>query len=95
MRVHLDEKWSDTLRGFPENGMGYQRVDVLLRDGRAVRNVLVFNAEEMEWPDDRPIRSGDITKLTMSATPTTPEAPNWDHVTFISAGAGSGKTTRW
>ena len=30
----------------------------------------------------------------MSATPTEPAAPNWDHVTFISAGAGSGKTYR-
>ena len=66
MRVHLDEKWSDTLCGFPENGMGYQRVDVLLRNGRAVRDVLVFNAEEMEWPDDRPIRSGDIAEMVPS-----------------------------
>ena len=46
--------------------MGYQRVDVLLRNGRAVRDVLVFNAEEMEWPDDRPIRSGDIAEMVPS-----------------------------
>lgn len=66
MRVHLDEKWSDALCRFPESGMGYQRVNVLLRDGRAVRNVLVFNADEMEWPDERPIRSEDITAMTPS-----------------------------
>ena len=66
MRVHLDEKWSITLCEFPEDGMGYQRVDVLLRSGRKVRDVLVFNAEEMEWPDDRRIRSDDIAEIVPS-----------------------------
>ena len=32
--------------------MGYQRVDVRLADGRFIRDVLVFNAEEIELPDD-------------------------------------------
>ena len=63
MRVQLNENWSATLCEIPENGMGYQRVDVLLRSGRKVRDVLVFNAEEMEWPDDQPIRSGDIAEM--------------------------------
>ena len=66
MRVQLSEKWSVTLCGFPEDGMGYQRVDVLLRSGRTVKDVLVFNAEEMEWPDERPIRSSDIAKVAPS-----------------------------
>ena len=66
MRVHLDENWSETLRRFPENGMGHQRVDVLLRGGRKVKDVLVFNAEEMEWPDDQPVRSGDIAEMAPS-----------------------------
>ena len=46
--------------------MGYQRVDVLLRCGRKVRNVLVLNAEEMEWPDDRRIQSDDIAEIVPS-----------------------------
>ena len=66
MRVQLNEKWSATLCGLPENGMGYQRVDVLLRSGRKVREVLVFNAEEMEWPDDRRIQSDDIAEIVPS-----------------------------
>ena len=66
MRVQLDEKWSATLCGFPENGMGYQRVDVLLRSGRKVKDVLVFNAEEMEWPDDRRIQSDEIAEMVPS-----------------------------
>ena len=32
--------------------MGYQRVDVRLADGREVKNLMVFNAEELEGPED-------------------------------------------
>ena len=47
--------------------MGYQRVDVRLRDGQQVKQVLVFNAEVMEWPDDlRRIRVDDIVGIAPS-----------------------------
>jgi len=32
--------------------MGYQRVDVRLADGREVKNLIVFNGEELEGPED-------------------------------------------
>ncbi|MCG3149760.1 MAG: hypothetical protein PCFJNLEI_03225 [Verrucomicrobiae bacterium] len=32
--------------------MGYQRVDVSLADGRELKDVPVFNAEEVELPDE-------------------------------------------
>ena len=32
--------------------MGYQRVDLRLADGRELKNVLAFNAEEVELPDE-------------------------------------------
>ena len=32
--------------------MGYQRVDVRLADGREVIDAVVFNAQEIELPDD-------------------------------------------
>ena len=36
----------------PETGMGYQRVDLRLAGGREIKNVLAFNAEEVELPDE-------------------------------------------
>ena len=36
----------------PESGMGYQRVDLRLADGRELKNVLAFNAQEVELPDE-------------------------------------------
>ena len=51
MRVKLAERLTKKLLALPESGMGYQRVDVRLADGRELCDVLVFNAEEVELPD--------------------------------------------
>ncbi|MCI0539040.1 MAG: hypothetical protein L0Z50_27855 [Verrucomicrobiales bacterium] len=32
--------------------MGYQRMDLRLADGHELRDVLAFNAEEVELPDE-------------------------------------------
>ncbi|MHB8404552.1 MAG: hypothetical protein ACYDCJ_03920 [Gammaproteobacteria bacterium] len=52
MRVKLSKEWTDYLVSKPESGMGYQRVDVRLQNGRLVENVLVFNAEDLELPEE-------------------------------------------
>lgn len=52
MRIKLDKKWIDYLVSKPESGMGYQRVDVRLRNGRLIENLMVFNAEDLELPDE-------------------------------------------
>jgi hypothetical protein len=52
MRRQLDQRWKQYLAGLPESGMGYQRVDVRMSDGRTVVDALVFNAQEIELPDD-------------------------------------------
>ncbi|MGH8222247.1 MAG: hypothetical protein ACREQZ_04665 [Woeseiaceae bacterium] len=41
--------------------MGYQRVDVRLADGREVLDTLVFNAQEIELPDD--CRDAEIQEI--------------------------------
>ena len=47
--------------------MGYQRVDVCLKNGREIQGVVVFNAEEMEWLSTYPsISSDDIEKIQLS-----------------------------
>jgi hypothetical protein len=52
MRVKLEQRWIKRLLQLPESGMGYQRVDLRLADGRELKNVLAFNAEEVELPDE-------------------------------------------
>jgi hypothetical protein len=46
MTTRLSEKWSRKLAELPETSMGSQHVDVVLKDHRVIRDVVVFNAEE-------------------------------------------------
>ncbi len=66
MRLQLEEPWIGRLCRLPETGMGYQRVDVKLQNGSVVNDVLVFNAEEMEWPGADSIRACDIAEIALS-----------------------------
>ena len=52
MTVKLAKKWVDYLTRQPESGMGYQKVDVRLKGNRVLQNVPVFNAEEIDLPED-------------------------------------------
>ncbi len=52
MRVKLAKRWTKRLLQLPETGMGYQRVDLRLAGGREIKNVLAFNAEEVDLPDE-------------------------------------------
>ena len=65
VRLHLNERWVDHLCGLPETGMGYQVVDVVLRNGEQFRDIVVYNAEEMEWPARAgKIAPEDIVEIT-------------------------------
>ncbi len=66
MRLQIGERWAERLCKLRESGMGYQRVDVRLNDGNKVEGVLVFNAEELEWPAAySPITSNDIAEIQL------------------------------
>ncbi len=67
IRLQLPDRWVEYLTHQPESGMGYQRVDVVLEDGTKVEDCVVFNAEQIEIPDqhankkieDMRLRRGD------------------------------------
>ncbi len=63
MRVRLDAHWTAALLRLPESGMGYQRVDICFRDGRRIEDVAVFNAEEVEIPEE--LAGAGIADLTI------------------------------
>ena len=46
--VHLPEVWIDRLVHLPESGMGYQKVNIFLKGGAVVKDVIVLNAEECQ-----------------------------------------------
>jgi hypothetical protein len=72
MQIELQPEMIDRLLALPENGMGYQIVDLVLVDGRIVPSVPVFNAEIARLPDDfSDITASDIAdvRLALSARP--------------------------
>jgi len=45
--MRLSRKWVDKLVNLPEAGMGYQTVDVRLKDGRTVKGLIVLNCQDI------------------------------------------------
>ena len=43
--MRLDKKWADKLAALPESGMGYQIIDVILKNGNIIKNITVFDCE--------------------------------------------------
>jgi hypothetical protein len=52
MQIKLNDFWSQRLVQMPETGMGYQKVDVSLKDGRTLKGLLVFNAEDCQTEEE-------------------------------------------
>lgn len=51
MKLKLNKHWTEKLLKFPETGMGYQRVNVILKSDQIIRDVVVLNAEDLVLPD--------------------------------------------
>ena len=70
MRIKLEPRWVKQLLSWPESGMGYQRVDLSLDDGREITDVTAFNAEEVELPDE--FARSRIAAIRLHPSPTPP-----------------------
>ena len=70
MRLHLSHRWIEYLCQLPETGMGYQRVDIRLKNGDKLNNVVVFNSEELEYQfRGVSFRSEDIAEIQLHHEP--------------------------
>ena len=52
MRLQLEQRWTERLLELPESGMGYQRVDIHFANGRILKDIVVFNAQEFEVAEE-------------------------------------------
>lgn len=52
MKLKLNKYWTEYLLKYPETGMGYQRVDIVLKSGQIIKDIVVLNAEDLVLPDD-------------------------------------------
>jgi hypothetical protein len=63
MSITLPAKWVDHLTHLPESGMGWQRVDVELADGRRLENCVVRNAEILDVTE--PVDAAQIRGISI------------------------------
>ena len=68
MRLYLADRWANHLCDLPESGMGYQIVDIVLHNGEEFRDIVVFNGQVVDWPEESPpIKPDDIVDIRMSS----------------------------
>ena len=48
MTIHLGQRWQKKLAELPETGMGSQHVDIILKNGRVLQDLPVFNGDECQ-----------------------------------------------
>lgn len=65
MELKLSEKWISKLIEMPENGMGYQIVDVTLKDGSVLKSRTV-TLPYLHLFSPAEIKEEDIVKIEMS-----------------------------
>jgi len=66
IRIKLAQHWTDCLLTWPESGMGFQRVDVTMADGRQLRSVVVLNAEWLDVPAE--CGAATVVDIRMAST---------------------------
>lgn len=65
--MRLSKKWIDKLVALPENGMGYQFVDIYLKNGIIIRKVAVVNCEALIYRGNLSFSETDIQNIELAA----------------------------
>lgn len=64
--IQLPQKFVDLLITLPENGMGYQIVDIKLQSGEILRNRIILNSEFLKVLNNESIKPEDIIVVELS-----------------------------
>jgi len=60
VRVTLPDKFIAQLVQMPETGMGYQIVDIVLTNGKVLKNIIIFNSSILEIEKEETFNIEDI-----------------------------------
>ena len=67
MLIKLETKLIKRLLEQPESGMGYQKVNVTLKNGVVIKDAIVYNAEDLELPVRFNLtKNKDIVKIELT-----------------------------
>ncbi len=65
--IELPEHLVELLMQLPEDGMGYQYVDVVLKDGRVIKAQVVLNATQ--WNTELEVEAAMIASVRKTSRP--------------------------
>jgi hypothetical protein len=67
LMLNVNEKWFKKLMKLPESGMGYQLVDIYLKNGHIMKKIVVVDSEIICLPEGfEDTHESDITEIKMS-----------------------------
>ena len=64
-KIKLAKQFIDYLADLPEQGMGYQIVEVTLQDGQVLKNRAVMNSSYLMLDDNEEINTEDIASIKL------------------------------
>ena len=62
-KLNLEKRYIDLLSSLPEQGMGYQIVDITLKNGKILKERIVLNSTFLKLNDNESIKNEDIEKI--------------------------------
>jgi hypothetical protein len=62
-KITLNKDQIEFLSKLPEQGMGYQLVDLTLKNGRVLRGIIVLNSTYLKLNESEHIKADDIDKI--------------------------------
>lgn len=62
-RIALPERLIEKLIALPEQGLGYQIVDIKLMNGKELKNKFVFNSSILELEENETLNVEDIVSI--------------------------------
>jgi hypothetical protein len=64
-KIELPDNIVQALQKLPETGMGYQKVRVILRNGKVLHNHFVFNCSVLALVEDEHLKPEDIVAVEL------------------------------
>jgi hypothetical protein len=64
-RITLNKDQIEFLSKLPEQGLGYQLVDLTLKNGRVLRGIIVLNSTYLKLNEAELIKADDIDKIEL------------------------------
>ncbi len=65
-KVKLEDKYIQQLKYSSENGMGFHIVDLHLKNGTILKNIIVLNCSILKIENNITIENADIEKIVIS-----------------------------